>query len=45
MWSPTAVGAITEQCYLALILFSSLCIDLMYTDDKTESKEPDREVL
>lgn len=45
MCSPTAVGAITEQRYLALILFSSICFDLMYTDDKPKPKEPDREVL
>lgn len=45
MWSPTAMGAITEQYYLALILFRSLRLDLMYTDDRPETKEPDREAL
>lgn len=45
MWSPTAVGAISEQCYLALILFSGLRTDLMYTDDRPETKEADREEL
>lgn len=39
------MGAITEQYYLGLILFRSLCLDLMYTDDRPETKEPDGEVL
>lgn len=45
MWSPTAMGAITEQYYLALILFRGLRLDLMYTDERPETTEPDREVL
>lgn len=45
MWSPTTVGAITEHHYLALILFSSICFDLMFTDDRPKPKEPGREVL